>query len=75
MLWFELDELLLMFVLASLGLIMRDGILWSMSLVIPSIYSRIKRRYPRGFLKHFFYFLGLVELKGYPVFFDKHFLE
>ncbi len=74
-LWFELDDLLLMFFLAALGLVLRDGLLWGLSILAPYIYSKIKRRHPRGFLKHSFYFLGLVQMKGYPVFFDKHFIE
>jgi len=43
--------------------------------VIPWVYSKAKRKYPRGFLKHCLWFAGLVKIKGYPEYFEKKFSE
>lgn len=48
---------------------------WVALLVVPWLYRTAKENYPRGFIKHIFYFFGLTELKGYPNFFQKEFTE
>jgi type IV conjugative transfer system protein TraL len=73
-LWFESDEIALIAICYTLGLLF--GLIgWIMMVVVPYLYSRIKKNYPRGFLKHCLYFIGLLHLKGYPIFFEKEFLE
>ncbi len=41
----------------------------------PYYYNKFKKNYPRGFLRHLFYFIGLTDFKGYPSFFEKRFVE
>jgi hypothetical protein len=43
--------------------------------IFPVIYAKLKKRYPRGFMKHALYFIGFLELRGYPTFFEKEFTE
>lgn len=73
-LWFEPDDLAIMtasFILAQ----QFGGYLWLTMIVVPWAYSRFKRQYPRGFLRHILYFIGLAPMKGYPQFFERDFLE
>lgn len=73
-LWFETDELgiiLMFFVLAM----MFGYLFWILLFTGPYYYGKLKKNYPRGFLKHTLYFLGLKPLKGYPSYFEKEFLE
>jgi hypothetical protein len=51
------------------------GVTWILLIVVPWTYSRMKNKYPRGFLRHGLYFIGLVELKGYPSPFEEEFTE
>jgi len=73
-LFFEEDELVLFVVLFLLAFVF-GGIFWV--LIIPCIfgYVSIKKRLPRGHLKHVLYVIGLVTLKGYPNFFEDRFIE
>jgi len=73
-LFFEEDELVLFVILFLLAFIF-GGIFWIM--IIPCIfgYTTIKKRLPRGHLRHIFYAVGLVGLKGYPSFFENKFIE
>ena len=73
-LWFESDELGIMSVFFILAL-MFGYVFWALMFIAPYIYSTIKRKYPRGFFKHFLYFAGLTNLKGYPSFFQDRFCE
>ncbi|OGH01687.1 MAG: hypothetical protein A2600_09910 [Candidatus Lambdaproteobacteria bacterium RIFOXYD1_FULL_56_27] len=38
-------------------------------------YGKAKATFPRGFLIHGPYFLGLIKFAGYPLYFQKRFLE
>ena len=41
----------------------------------PWYYIKAKKHYPRGFLRHIFYYIGLAKFNGYPDFFVKEFRE
>lgn len=73
-LWFETDDLAIVMIFFLLALLF-GHIFWLMVLVGPYIYTKIKKRYPRGFLRHILYFLGLIKMKGYPSYFEKEFTE
>ena len=74
MLWFESDELAVILLFLILAL-MFGYIFWALVFLAPYGYGAFKRRYPRGFFKHFLYFAGFSDIKGYPGFFDDRFLE
>ncbi|EKD40831.1 MAG: hypothetical protein ACD_74C00155G0007 [uncultured bacterium] len=73
-LWYETDELgVLMFSLVLA--FMYGNFFWLGVLLAPYFYSKTKKSKPRGFLRHILYFVGLVQFKGYPAYFDKEFRE
>jgi type IV conjugative transfer system protein TraL len=72
-LWFETDELGIIFLFLTVGLIY-GGWSWLLLLAGPYAYSRLKHKYPRGFLRHLLYFMGLISMKGYPSYFEKEFI-
>lgn len=74
MLWWESDEVAVIFV-CFMSAMLYGGILWFTLLVVPYLYIKTKKRYPKGFFKHLLYCLGLVKLDGYPSFQEKHFVE
>ena len=41
----------------------------------PYLYSKAKKKYPRGFLKLVLYQMGFIKLNGYPNYFMKTFIE
>jgi hypothetical protein len=51
------------------------GIFWLGMIAAPLSYGLLKRRYPRGFLRHMFYMIGWTKLHGYPTFFEEEFVE
>lgn len=73
-LWFEPDDMAFM----AVGFIFAQkfgGVFWFLMFALPWIYGRMKKRYPRGFLRHTLYFTGIAPMRGYPHFFQKHFLD
>ena len=73
-LWFEPDDLAIMtasFIFAQ----QFGGFFWLTLLIVPWAYSHLKRQYPRGFLRHSLYFIGIAPMKGYPQFFERDFQE
>jgi type IV conjugative transfer system protein TraL len=74
MLWWEKDEVLLILSLFS-GALLFGGFMWLALFVIPFSYSRFKKNYPKGFLQHLLYFIGIMKFDGYPTAFEKHFIE
>ena len=74
-LWFEPDDM----AVALVGLVIFGtrigGWFWLLVPLVPVFYSRLKRNYPRGFIKHVGYFLGINSFKGYPTYFQQKFLE
>ncbi len=73
-LWFEADEIAISFVFILVALVFGGWLSWALLIVCPYGYIRLKKTYPRGFLRHALYFLGLVEMKGYPGGFERRFL-
>ncbi|NKE70158.1 type IV conjugative transfer system protein TraL [Candidatus Manganitrophus noduliformans] len=73
-LWLEADELVLALIFYTLALLF-GSFFWPLVIGGPYLYSSAKKRYPRGFLKHSFYFIGLARMKGYPTFFEDEFRE
>jgi len=73
-LWLELDELAIFLFLLTMALVY-GGLAWVGFVVGQYWYSRIKRRRPRGFLKHILYLSGFVSMKNYPDYFQQEFHE
>ncbi|MFZ5571296.1 MAG: type IV conjugative transfer system protein TraL [Thermodesulfobacteriota bacterium] len=73
-LWFETDELA-MIVFFFLAASVLHGVLWILCFVGPLLYSRLKVKYPSGFLKHMLYFSGIKRLNQYPDAFANTFSE
>ncbi len=73
-LWFEIDELGVVFLSLILALVL-EGVFYLLLFILPYVYSKMKRKYPRGFLGHVLYFVGITTLHGYPQFFEKEFIE
>jgi type IV conjugative transfer system protein TraL len=73
-LWFETDELIIVFTFLIFALIF-GYLFWLLLFLGPYLYTRLKKKYPRGFLRHMLYFIGLIHIKGYPSYFEKEFFE
>ena len=73
-LWYESDELALFMFFLILALLY-GTVFWILLLAGPYIYSRIKRKKPRGFLCHLLYMAGMIRMKNYPGYFEKEFFE
>jgi len=73
-LWLESDELGIFFGMLTLALVFGSWF-WPLVIVGPWFFSNMKKKYPRGFLKHLLYFIGLMEMKGYPSYFEEVFRE
>jgi len=43
--------------------------------LLPYLYIKTKKKYPRGFVKHIFYILGFIKFGGYPTYHEKEFIE
>lgn len=74
-LWFEPDDMVFAYAAVILFGVKIGGWAWLMVPLAPFAYSRLKRNYPRGFIKHMGYFLGIRSFEGYPKFFQQRFLE
>jgi type IV conjugative transfer system protein TraL len=74
MLWWEQDEVVVIMVTLC-GALFVGGWAWLALLVGPFSYSRFKKTYPKGFLKHLLFMVGLMKFEGYPTAFEKHFIE
>ena len=73
-LWFETDDLIIMLIFFVFAITF-GNICWVLMFVAPYIYSKLKKKYPRGFFRHTLYFMGLINLKGYPSYFEREFHE
>lgn len=73
-LFFEVDELAA-FILGLLLALFFGGIFWLLVILSVFLLSYTKKKYPRGYLKHFLYVLGLIGFKNTPSFFEKNFRE
>ncbi len=79
-LFYETDELGVMMIMLLFALMYSKAdwialTLWISVLVVPYMYSHVKRSRPRGFLQHCLYYVGILDFKGYPGFFDNKFFE
>jgi len=72
--WWEADVIAVTVFSAYAGFFLK-GPFYLVIVLLPWLYNRCKKKYPRGFLRHSLYFIGLLDLKGYPTFFEKRFLE
>jgi type IV conjugative transfer system protein TraL len=72
--WWEADIVLVAMFSSYFGFFLR-GPFYVLTIALPLSYSRAKRKYPRGFLRHLLYFAGITTFKGYPTFFEKRFIE
>lgn len=74
MLWWETDEVIVIMTCLSAAVLV-GGWAWLALLVGPFGYIRLKKAYPRGYLKHMLYFAGVAKFDGYPSHFEKKFSE
>lgn len=74
LLWFEQDEWTVGGLGYVLGLFLGGWFWWAL-IVLPFIYIKIKKNYPRGCLIHTQYRMGLLKLHGYPDGFTRKFQE
>jgi type IV conjugative transfer system protein TraL len=72
--WWEADVVAVAVFSAYIGFFLK-GPFYLMIIVQPYLYSKFKKKYPRGFMRHLFYFAGITDFKGYPSFFEKRFVE
>lgn len=73
-LFFEVEELVVFIMILFFALVF-GGIFWLVFLPAPFILSRLKKKYPRGYLKHYLYRLSLLQFKGAPTSFENEFYE
>ncbi|WP_305045023.1 type IV conjugative transfer system protein TraL [Geoalkalibacter sp.] len=74
-LFWETDELL-MIVMGLVIALLSDALwTWSLVIIIPVIYCRIKKDRPKGYLYHLLYFAGFIKMEGYPLYFDNTFQD
>jgi hypothetical protein len=79
-LWWEADQISVATLLLTISF-MYGGfsgvrwIFWIFPIVGTWGYSQVKKKYPRGFLKHLLYFYGITKMSGYPEYYDIHFNE
>lgn len=73
-LWWDADEFSILFIFLVGALIFWWGFFIPM-IVVPHLYGRVKKRYPRGFLRHSLYFAGIRDFNIYPSYLEKEFSE
>lgn len=74
-LWFEPDDIVFTYAAVLVFGFRIGGLAWIMVALVPFGYSRMKKNYPRGFIKHLGYFLGITTFKGYPGYYQQDFRE
>ncbi len=73
-LFMDADEFVMIVIFFAFALVF-GYFFWLLLFVVPYLYFRSKRKYPRGFLKHYLYKLGIIHFKGAPSYFEKQFNE
>lgn len=73
-LWWDVDVWGIVLFFAFLAFTL-GHIFFALAVIVPYAYSKAKKKYSRGFLKHVFYFAGFSDFQGYPSFFEEKFLE
>lgn len=74
-LFFDQDEVGVAFIILALCLVFGGLFWWTMLLVVPFVYRKAKKKYPKSFLRHCLYVIGLMPLEYYPGFFEDQFRE
>lgn len=74
LLWLESDEIFLLFIGLLLGIYIYT-IIFLIICIFVFFIRKLKNQFPRGFIKHISYFLGLFKFKHYPTFFETEFQE
>jgi energy-coupling factor transporter transmembrane protein EcfT len=74
-LWMETDDMAIFFILLLLFLMFPGWFWFIFMIVVTYLYTVTKKKYPRGFLKHVLYFVGLISFSKYPTFFENDFHE
>ena len=72
--FWEIDEVVVFFLVFGVGYFTHIVI----CLIAPFaayFYIKAKKNQPRGFMQHMMYRFGQAELKGYPSYFEDHFVE
>lgn len=73
-LWMDQDEFVTVVFLLGLAMVF-GGFFWPAVVIVPVIFSQLKKRFPNGFMVILFYLLGFVIFKGYPMSFQNEFWE
>lgn len=73
-LFWELDEVLIIFMFFIIAM-MFNGWAWLLLFIGPFIYSKLRKRYNKGFLIHLMYLSGIKPFKHYPISFQNKFME
>ncbi|MEM4134376.1 MAG: type IV conjugative transfer system protein TraL [Candidatus Micrarchaeia archaeon] len=73
-LWFELDEIVLINILLILAMIF-GYVFWLLLFLVPFVFSKLKKNKARGYLRHILYMIGVVNIKNVPYFTEKIFQE
>lgn len=72
---FESDEIMVTLTCLVMAFGIGGWFVWLVLLAGPYLYVTTKRKYPRGFIKHVLYFLGMSQMKGYPSYHENIFIE
>lgn len=73
-LFMDSDEFVVFTIFFFLALVF-GYVFWLMLFVGPYLYYRSKKKNPRGFLRHYLYKLGVMNIKGAPTYFERRFVE
>lgn len=72
--FWEIDEVTVFFLSFGVGYFSNKW-LCLLAPVIAYYYIQAKKNQPKGFMQHMLYRFGMAELKGYPNYFEDHFVE
>jgi type IV conjugative transfer system protein TraL len=73
-LFWDSDELCIIVTFFTIAMIF-GSVMWIFLILGPWAYSHMKKKYPRGFLQHILYFVGIVKINNYPSYFEDIFIE
>lgn len=71
-LFFEADELMAL-VVGFVFILFFGAWLTILLILFAILLNRLKKKYPRGYLRHIFYKFGLIDLNGVPTYFENRF--
>jgi len=73
-LFWDSDELCIILMFFTIAMIF-GSVTWILVVAGPWAYSSVKKKYPRGFIRHLLYFAELIEFQKYPGFLEDEFIE